>query len=351
MIGGLDWRSILLALEFKDTAKTAQEKAESTMSSGRSHHVSTIVEKHKHTSPYTTEFKEGSKTYLNPRLQAARYGANVLSASMPLRRFVPAVVVRGTRVEVSVVDPSNICVSPEANSAEGFEILVAILIAASSCGSHALGFEPSFVADTEFPTKWNDAMLEDFQPTASDSSDDQEPETFGVQLSGPNLAERSIPVAEDKVESTEVATRPVRALFAPTSVVREGTLVVRSGAATKVAVKVSWERAGQSEATTIQRIETLNVPNTVKLIGHKVVASLAAGDFRSRYLAAFRSHDLHPEVDNRFLHIKIMSNVVTLLAHVQDLRTFLLALLSLLKGRALFRSLAALPGLTSASRS
>ena len=204
----------MLAVELKDTAKTAQDKAESTTSSGRSHHVSTIVGKHKHTSPYTTEYKEGSTTYLNPRLQAARYAANVLSASTPFRRFVPAVVVRGTRVEMSVLDPSNITVSPETSSAEGFEVLVAVLIAATSCGSHALGFEPSFVADTEFPSKWDDVQVDGFKSLTLDSaSDGQEAETFDVQLLGPNLAERSIPVPEDKLESTPVATRPVRALF------------------------------------------------------------------------------------------------------------------------------------------
>ena len=108
--------------------------------------------------------------------------------------------------------------------------------------------------------------------------------------------------------------------------------MAKNGVQTRVAVKVSWERAGESEAASIQKIQALGVPNTTKVIGHTVLANLAAGDLRSKYLAVFHSHDLHPEVDNRFLHIKIMKDVVTPLAHVQHLPTFLIALLSLMKG-------------------
>ena len=161
--GGLSWSTLLVVFEMKTGSRT-NSKTGATRKTQSSQPARTLADKHKHTSPYTTDMKDGATVYLHPRLQGARYGANVLSASMPLRRYVPVAVVSGARVEMSVVDRSNLFVSPEAGLTDGFAATVAILVAAVSCGSHALGWEPTLVADDEFPTQWGDAEITNLLP-------------------------------------------------------------------------------------------------------------------------------------------------------------------------------------------
>ena len=205
-------------------------------------------------------------------MQPTCYPLRFLFVASPQSRWF-----EGLALNSASLNPSNVLVSPEMGSADGFATLVSLIIAATSCGSHALGFEPTLVADDQFPSEMGDSLIEGLASLSLDSLlDGQEPETFAVQVSGPNLAERPVPVDETKLESVTASTRPIRAIFGPTSCVREGVIVGSGDTASKVAVKFSWERVGENytpEAETIQRIDALGVPHTVKLVGYKRLAS------------------------------------------------------------------------------
>ena len=108
--------------------------------------------------------------------------------------------------------------------------------------------------------------------------------------------------------------------------------------ATAVEVEISWETVEEgfpTDTEALQRIGLAGVSGVDELVGHKTLASLAEDRFRARFFAKFEPEGLHPEVDNRFLRVRVMKSSVVPLAQVMDLETFLLASLSLLEGKIL----------------
>ena len=102
-----------------------------------------------------------------------------------------------------------------------------------------------------------------------------------------------------------------------------------------VAVKMSWVSCldnGPSEAENLRKIADAGVPNVSEIVGQKVLANLADDPFRKRFFAKFKPEGLHPEADNRYLHLKVMNKLATPLSRVTSLSSFLLAISSMLKG-------------------
>lgn len=336
----LEWSRILVVFEMKSGLSKSSSKVTTDRKTTSSLPASTIADKYRNTSPYTTKLKDGHKPTLHRRMQGAGYAANVLSASMPFRTSVPIAIVTGLRVELSVLDHANVFTGPELAPEHGFRALVALIIASTTCGSHALGFEPSLVPDDQYPSQWGDITLQGILPTTANFSSLTPATPFDVRLTGPNLAERPIPIPEstlDSVGATDtIPTRPLREVFGPATCVREGVIQDAEGSTRHVAVKIAWASGTSDHLTeleTILRMNKLGVSNMTQIIGYKVLRSLAeAGSFRARFLAAFRQLDLHPEVDNRFLYVIVMSTIVVPLARVKELGSFQRGLLSMLEG-------------------
>lgn len=341
-----------------------------------------IVATFKSTSPYTTPPKEGKEPDPNEHIQASRYGMGPNSSLAPIRRFSIVLLIHGHHVRIQYIDRSSIFISRSCNFGEEPSVLIALIIAITECGSHALGFEKAFVEDDQYPCEVGELVVNGLSYPKGEEDDDKliaaedvtklpqyvapEPSSSPVETGEDTDMSTSVPSeasAEASFELVDIVTSPTNLAakslpvklnkngtvpkepeaLPPRSLTGRGTSVYRAKAKTTDAqgvvtvvdcvVKFSWHPVGRvSEARVIRIANKKGVRNTVELLASGVLGQLSEDDStRSRFFEECFWW-LHQKLDDRKLHITVMRPYCRPLVKVLCLKTSLTAFLSLIKG-------------------
>lgn len=321
------------------------------------------------TNPLTSPPKPGGESEVH---QATRYAIAANSYLSPLRRFTPGILIHANTLKLMYSDPSGTVFSTQVDYGARNDYLVALLLALTRCGSHALGFEPAFVKDGDYPYSpklFNPRGLSYAADPTSDSQSDD------ATLSAPRIPISSLLYTEKPPDGTiasqfasndlldvdnvkdSLSARPLpikwngrKPLKAPETGICQPRTYVGGNTSVFViftvrrisrkcayfALKTSWVPEHRvSEAELLRLANKARVPNVAELIASGVVAELAEeNSTRVGLIRAAFMGNLHPRIDNRRLRLTVTPEYFPLV-QVVDLSKLMSAFLSIIRGTAL----------------
>lgn len=344
------------------------------------------LEKYRLKHPLSTPIDVRSKEPSDPphQVQAARYGMGPTSTLAPIRRFTLVALIEGYFMRLLYVDHSCILISRPCNYIEEPSYFVSLLLAITKCGSHALGFEPAFVDDDDYPRDVQALQVNGMRYALSDDyildagndlleSDDETGdqnsvdgwlgtqvlqsltlplESVDVVTSGRNLKARPplVSATEEYDPSNIPRLPPNPTMLPPRDLTGRGSSVYHANATIlkgdgntttlPCVTKFAWQPTRRVyEANLYHIANRKNIANIAQLIASHTLAMLSEeGSTRTRLVHKCFSNQLDPAFDNRILTAISITPRCIPLAEVTDIRSFISAFLSLMTGTPFSRS-------------